>query len=53
MNLDDAKVLAELHMQAHGLLQQGWTFRFDKATRAQGAEQRRTGRRDAIGQGAA
>jgi predicted SprT family Zn-dependent metalloprotease len=33
MNLDDAKVLAELHMQAHGLLQQGWTFRFDKATR--------------------
>jgi hypothetical protein len=33
MLLDDAQALAELHMEAHGLLQQGWTFRFDKATR--------------------
>jgi len=31
MNLDDARVLAELHMEAHGLLAKGWHFRFDRA----------------------
>lgn len=34
MNLADAQALALLHMEAHGLLQQGWVFKFDvRATR--------------------
>lgn len=32
MNLADAQALAELHMEAHGLTQQGWRFRFDRGT---------------------
>jgi predicted SprT family Zn-dependent metalloprotease len=31
MNLEDARLLAELHMEQHGL--QGWTFGFDRAVR--------------------
>ena len=33
MNLQDAVTLAELHMEAHGLIQQGWHFQFDAARR--------------------
>jgi predicted SprT family Zn-dependent metalloprotease len=33
MRHGDARVLAELHMEAHGLLDRGWMFMFDRAAK--------------------
>ena len=37
MTLADAQALAELHMEAHGLLRRGWRFKFHNADRRLGA----------------